>query len=370
MRQDSLPAGFYVHVPFCVKKCAYCDFVSFPNREGDILRYLNALVAEMDLRAPLPRIDTVFFGGGTPSLPPPDFVPAVLEALRARTEIEPGAEITCEANPGTLTAEHVLAWKRAGVNRLSIGAQAAQESLLETLGRLHRWKDVEEAAALWGDARSLSLDLMYGLPGQTQGEWEGTLAAAVALRPGHLSCYSLIVEESTPLSHSIETGTLGLPDEDAERAMYGAAVEKLAVAGYRHYEVSNWARGSRVCLHNLHTWQRREYVGIGCAAASFVAGMRTVNLQELDRYMLCVEHGELPLTDRVLLSREDALYEELMLGLRLTEGVELSREAWERYGAKLRTVRGLVEVSGRAVRLTSRGMDVMNAVLVELMELR
>lgn len=365
---DRPPVGLYVHVPFCARKCGYCDFVSFPGREGDVLRYRDALIAELGLRRPLPPIDTVFFGGGTPSLPLPAFVPSVLAAARAETVVAGDAEITCEANPGSLTAGHVAAWRAAGVNRLSLGAQAAQDHLLEALGRIHCWHDVEEAAALWGEADSLSLDLMYGLPGQTMADWRETLAAAVALGPGHLSCYSLIVEEDTPFGRRMERGELHLPAEEEERAMHRAAAEALAAAGYAQYEISNWARDGRVCLHNLHTWRRREYVGIGCAAASFLGGARTRNLCDLDGYMEAVERGALPVAETDVLTPEDALFEEVMLGLRLTGGVELSPEAHARYGGRLAALPGLVKAEGRRIRLTPRGVDIMNAVLRSVME--
>lgn len=360
-------AGLYVHIPFCASKCDYCDFVSFPGREGDISRYLDALRAELDARAPLPAFDSVFFGGGTPSLPPPWFVPAVLEAVRERTDIAQGAEATCEANPGTLTQEHVRAWREAGIGRLSLGAQVRQDRLLEALGRRHRWQDVLRAAQMWGEAESLSLDLMYGLPGQTQEDWLETLDAAVCLRPGHLSCYSLIVEEETPFGRLAREGALELPGEEAERAMHRLARERLAREGYRQYEVSNWERGGRACRHNLNTWRRGEYMGIGCAAASFVEGVRTRNTSDLDEYMRSALAGAPRLEEKTPLSREDALFEEVMLGLRLTEGVELSQEAYALYAERLRGMEGLAELSGRRARLTERGMDLMNAILVELM---
>lgn len=362
--------GLYVHIPFCVRKCAYCDFVSFPGREGDFARYRDALLREMALRLPDAPIDTVFFGGGTPSLPPPDFIPAILDAVRAHANLLPDAEITCEANPGTLTGEHVSAWRKAGVNRLSLGAQAFQDRLLGELGRIHRWEDVERSAVLWGDDDALSLDLMHGLPGQTVDDWRTTLDAAIKLRPGHLSCYALIVEEGTPFGERFDVGELILPGEDEDGAMHAMAAETLARAGYEHYEVSNWARGGRVCRHNLHTWQRREYIGIGCAAASFYCGVRQRNTPDLDAYLARVEAGSSSVEETMPIDEREAWFEEMMLGLRLIQGIELSGGAFAHYEAKLRRLerQGLLTMRDRHIRLTPRGMDVMNAVLVTLME--
>ncbi len=303
-------------------------------------------------------------------MPEAGFIPSLLKAVRARTAISQGAEITCEANPGTLTHAHIHAWREAGVNRLSLGAQAVQDRLLAMLGRIHQWEDVREAARLWGEPESLSLDLMYGLPGQTLMDWGETLDAAMMLAPGHVSCYSLIVEERTPMHSALQSGEKMLPAEEDERAMYSMAQAILASAGYEQYEISNWARNGRVCRHNLNTWQRKQYIGLGCAAASFWKGVRMRNTCALQEYLRGIGNGKPVCAEHVRISREEALFEELMLGLRLTQGTVLSPDAWEAYAEKLTLLcaQNLMIAEGRRVRLTARGADVMNAVLVNLME--
>lgn len=359
--------GLYVHIPFCDAKCAYCDFVSFPKRKGDFLAYVEALVGEARLREPLPLFTSVFFGGGTPSILPPAAIPRLLGALGGH--ISPSAEITCEANPGSLTAEHVRLWRQAGVNRLSLGAQAAQPDLLRAIGRRHAWRDVEDAAALWGDGDSLSLDLMHGLPGQSPEAWEETLRAALLLRPGHLSCYALTLEPGTPLHQQAEEGKLRLPDPDAYDPQE-AATRLLGEAGLARYEVSNYAMPGRECRHNLLYWHRGDYIGLGCAAHSLQHGVRSANVDDLDAYLQSIGEGRLPTAMEEALSQEDAWFEELMLGLRLVEGVQLSPGAFAHYEKRLRMFakQDLLTLQDRHAAATPRGMDVLNSLLVALDE--
>lgn len=359
-------AGLYVHIPFCKSKCNYCDFVSFPGREGDFSRYWQAVIKEMDARSPLPEFDTVFFGGGTPSLMPPAFAEQVLSYIN----IKEGGEVTSEANPNSLDREKIKAWRKAGINRLSLGAQAYQAELLALLGRPHRWEQVIEVAQYWDDGENLSLDLMYGLPGQTINQWRETLAAAVALEPGHLSCYSLIVEEGTPMHEWVEEGKIILPSDDLERDMHEAAGAYLHTYGYEQYEVSNYAREGRVCRHNMNYWQRGEYVGIGCGAHSFVDGTRHGNLEDIDEYCTAMELGKLPVSFSERIEGADALFEEVMLGLRLNAGVILSNNAKEHYAQKIErwTQSGLLWERNRHIGLTRPGMNVMNTILTDFLE--
>jgi oxygen-independent coproporphyrinogen III oxidase len=374
-RPSHPPIGLYVHVPFCVSKCVYCDFASYSGREADVPRYVDAVVREIARRGAEtghPRADTIFLGGGTPSLLDGDQVTRILGALFDAFLIEPRAEITCECNPGTLTTPFAETLRTAGVNRLSVGAQAAQPRLLRLLGRIHDWQQViacVETARLAG-LENINLDLMFGLPTQTAADVRETLEAAMALQPTHVSYYGLIVEEGTPIYRDITAGKLALPDEEAEREMYELARRTLAEHGLQQYEISNFARPGCKCRHNVGCWTRVPYLGFGCAAHSFFDECRTMNPSNLDAYMT----GEEPKTEHI--SREEARFESMMLGLRMTRGVkdeDFTRvhglSIREAFGEKLDKpiAAGLLEWDEGALRLTRLGMDLQNSVLVDLM---
>ncbi len=396
------PIGLYVHVPFCVSKCAYCDFASYAGRQSDIPRYVDAVVREITRRGAEtghPKTDTIFLGGGTPSLLDEFQVTRILDALVEAFPIEEGAEITCECNPGTLGVRNKIsdgphplplsqrergamtevlavpfaqALRKAGVNRLSLGAQAAQTHLLRLIGRIHDWEQViasVETARKAGFG-NINLDLMFGLPSQTVSDLRETLEAAIALSPKHLSCYGLMVEEGTPICRDITAGKLALPDEEVEREMYELARQMLAEHGFRQYEISNFAREGYACRHNVGCWTRVPYLGFGCAAHSFFDQCRTMNPSELDAYLA----GEQPKTEPI--SKEEARFESLMLGLRMTRGVKDEdfarlhgmsiREAFgERLDKPINA--GLLQWHEGALRLTRLGMDLQNSVLVDLM---
>lgn len=375
MQGLSPPIGLYVHVPFCVSKCAYCDFASCAGREADIPAYVEAVIQEIARRGALtghPVANTIFLGGGTPSLLGEFHLTRILHALFDAFTIAEGAEITCECNPGTLDAPLAHALHTSGVNRLSIGAQAAEPHLLRLLGRIHDWRQVIASAEIAQQAGfdNINLDLMFGLPAQTVADFRETLAAAIALSPSHLACYGLIVEEGTPICRDVAAGRLALPDEEAERDMYELARALLAEHGFHQYEISNFARQGYACRHNIGCWTRVPYLGFGPAAHSFFDECRTMNPSQLDAYLA----GEAPHKEPV--SREEARFESMMLGLRMTRGVSdddftgmhgLSiREA---FGDKLAKPinAGLLEWYGGALRLTRLGMDLQNSVLVDLM---
>lgn len=375
--QESLqqPIGLYVHVPFCVSKCAYCDFASYVGREADIPRYVDAVIREITRRGAEtghPKADTIFLGGGTPSLLDEFQAKRILNALYEAFPIKEGAEITCECNPGTLTTPFVQALRKAGVNRLSMGAQARQTRLLRLIGRIHNWEQVIASADIARKAgfANLNLDLMFGLPLQTVADVRETLEAAVALAPTHLSCYGLIVEEGTPLCREITGGKLALPDEEMEREMYELARQTLAEHGFHQYEISNFARAGCACRHNVGCWTRVPYLGFGCAAHSFFAECRTMNPAELDAYLAGAE----PQTEQI--SKEEARYESMMLGLRMTRGVK-NEDFTRMHGMSIREAfgekldkpisGGLLEWREGALRLTRLGMDLQNSVLVDLM---
>lgn len=369
------PIGLYVHVPFCASKCAYCDFASSAGRQADIPRYVEAVVREIARRSAEtghPRANTVFLGGGTPSLLDEFQVTRILDALFDTFPLDEDAEITCESNPGTLTGPFAAALRKAGVNRLSMGAQASQTRLLRLLGRIHEWAEVVASveAARQAGFDNINLDLMFGLPSQNVADLRETLSAALALGPEHLACYGLIVEEGTPISRDIAAGRLALPDEETERAMYELARQMLAERGLHQYEISNFARDGYACRHNLGCWTRVPYLGFGCAAHSFFDECRTGNPTGLDAY-LAGEPSEME-----PISKEEARFESMMLGLRMTRGVrdeDFKRmhgmSIREAFGAKLfkPTRAGLLEWNEGALRLTRLGMDLQNSALLDLM---
>lgn len=375
--------GLYIHIPFCVKKCAYCDFASYPGMLSHAQTYMEALSLELRAQAerfPACRARTVFLGGGTPTLLSGAQVGALLDAARSCFPFAADAEITMEGNPGTLTAESLAAYRAAGVNRLSLGMQAAQDGLLKTLGRIHRLHDVQEGVRMARAAgfENINLDLIYGLPGQTKTDWQETLERALDLSPKHLSCYALIVEEGTRLAISLSEGNLPpLPDEDAEREMYEAAIRAAKRAGLCQYELSNFARPGFECRHNLVYWTCAPYLGVGLAAHSYMEERRFGNTAHMGTYLSAVRAGESPQDSCESLTVKDRMFERAMLGLRLTRGMDGSRFARDFHvtpracwGEKLTRLidAGLLVWEGDFLRLTRRGMDVQNAVLVELMD--
>lgn len=350
--------------------------------------YVSALLAEADETARAlqnARFTTVFLGGGTPSLLPAPLLTTLLIGLRSRFDIAADAEFTTEANPGTLTADWLYAAVQGGVNRLSLGMQARQPELLALLGRIHRFEQVAESVHLAREAglENISLDLMFGLPGQTLPQWLDTLSAALSLHPAHLSCYGLIPEDGTPLKADLDAGRLSLPKEETERAMYDAALDRLAAAGFQQYEISNFALPGRECRHNLGYWRQTPYLGLGASAASMLPGrpgcayLRTANPASLDGYLDMVQNRRWTDREETPVSPREAQFETMMLGLRTTRGVSeqdfLAMHAVSldsRYGATLRRLEreGLLAHCDGRWFLTRRGMDVQNAVLVELMD--
>ena len=369
----SRAVGLYLHIPFCVRKCAYCDFPSFAGREKDIPAYIARVreeIAEKSREDVL--ISTLYIGGGTPSLLPPADMEALLKTVRSAFSFAPDAECTCECNPGTLTAPFLRILSDYGVNRISMGAQAAQPRLLRMLGRIHTWEQVEASARLIREAgfENLNLDLMLGLPTQTPEDVRETLSAALALSPTHLSCYGLIVEEGTPLQAQVDSGAWSLPPEEDERAEYEYCREALARHGFAQYEISNFALPGFACRHNLDCWRRKEYIGIGSSACGFLGNVRYQNPPALSDYL----RGAPP--EVTVLSPEDARFESMMLGLRAMDGVR-EDEFFRMHGVSLRDAfgeklqkplrEGLICWEDGRVYLTRKGMDLQNRVLVELL---
>ena len=371
------PIAIYVHVPFCARKCAYCDFASFAGCEAEWDAYFDALGGEIDAwgnRLREYEARSVFFGGGTPSLVPAGYVAETLKRLGRYVSIAPGCEITVEANPGTLNPDKLRIYRRSGVNRLSIGAQSFDAELLRFLGRIHTPEQAELAVHMARDAgfANISLDLMYALPGQTMETWAATLNRALSLPIAHLSAYSLIVEEGTEMERRVRAGEVRVPDDDAVNDMQRYAVRRLADAGFMRYEISNFTRPGFESRHNLTYWDGGEYLGLGSAAHSLVDNCRFANPPELDRYLA----GKRML-NRTERSAADRREEMLMLATRTVRGLDLNRWRAE-FGESLEETRkkeicklenyGLVEISGGFLRLTQAGLELQDSVVLELME--
>ena len=307
----------YVHVPFCARRCDYCDFATWVDRSHLMADYAAACRAEL-ARAALPAATSVFFGGGTPSLLPAELFASILAAVPRA----PGAEVSVECNPDAVSAELFAAYRSAGVTRVSFGVQSMVASVLASLGRTHDPDNVERAVALAREAgfASFNLDLIYGAAGETLAEWARTLEAAVALEPPHVSAYALTVEPGTPLA----ADPARHPDDDDQADKYVLAEEVLTGAGLANYEVSNWARPGHECRHNLLYWSQGDYRGVGCAAHSHVAGRRSWNVRSVDRYLERVRAGRSPEAGAEVLDAEARRLEALQLAVRTRAGVPAS----------------------------------------------
>ena len=365
--------GIYIHIPFCVRKCAYCDFLSAPAGEATRSAYVRALREEIRSAGELNEIyegATVFFGGGTPSLLTGEELAGILGEVSRRLLLRSDAEITVECNPGTLNREKLKIYKRAGINRLSIGLQSADNRELKTLGRIHTWEQFLENYELVRKIgfRNVNIDLMSALPGQTREGWLSTLEKVTALDPEHISAYSLIIEEGTPFYEKYrEDGPeeKELPGEDLDRIMYEDTKAFLHEKGYERYEISNYARPGYECRHNCSYWERLDYKGFGIGAASLLNGVRYQNSTDLQEYL----KGHYAYESVEPLSAGDALEETMFLGLREMRGVVLTDTIRNTYGSKIKllTEEGLLERAGDRIRLTDRGIDISNYVLSEFL---
>ena len=379
----------YVHIPFCVKKCAYCDFLSGPAGREEIRAYVSALVHEIracEETCRDYRVCTVFLGGGTPSLLTGEDTARIFHALRKSFDIARGAEITVEANPGTVTEEKAGVWKQCGVTRLSIGLQSADDRELKMLGRIHTFSDFLNTWKLIRRTgfNNVNVDLMSALPGQTVKSWEKTLRRTAELGPEHISAYSLIIEEGTPFYEWYgeggrkKDGLLPLPDEEEERDMYKLTASVLKEYGFHRYEISNYAKEGYECRHNVGYWERKEYLGLGPGAASLISEQRFCNTPDIKKYMNLYESEGARFGaaagETEILSLEDGMEEFMFLGLRKTKGIDrrdflaaFGKDLDSVYGEQLRRLenQGLIACSGWNVRLTERGTDISNYVFSE-----
>ncbi len=384
---DDFPSSVYLHFPFCARKCFYCDFPSYAGRIGDIDRYLRALEREIRQTGtlcspdcpPVP-LQTAYIGGGTPTLAGAERLTGLLDCLRTVFPLAENAEVTVEANPGTVQKADFERLRKGGVNRISFGLQAWQPALLQRLGRIHTAADFVEAftGAREAGFDNLSVDIMLGLPGQTFADVRETVARVIDIGADHVSFYSLQIEEGTPFFDWYESGDLSLPDGEVERAMYRETRRMLRESGRQPYEISSAALPGRACRHNLTYWRAEEYFGFGCAAHGYFRGVRRANPAELDAYLQAVENGgTTPFSAAQVLEtldRSAQMKEVMMLAFRTDAGVDVASYTQRfgespvvKFGKELEelTLRGLIASTARGWALTEPGFDFANQVFME-----
>ena len=371
------PAGIYIHIPFCRSRCSYCDFATGIYNVDAASRYVTAVARELDSYAEISAlqiVDTIYFGGGTPSLLSSDQLQRLLDNVYLRFQVTEDVEVTLEMNPGTVTDENLTAFQRVGVNRASFGAQTFNDHELARLGRSHTAQQTRETFRQLRNAgfQNISLDLIAGLPGQTLDQWRRNIDEALSMRPEHLSFYLLEVHEGTPLANHIRTGIQPAPDEELSAEMYEVMLDQATVAGYTHYEISNLCLPGFESRHNTKYWTGAPYFGFGCSAHSY-DGMakRWSNERDVNAYVARVEANTSPITERRELNEEDRQSEAVFLGLRMMEGynvgdyqdrfgvnlIELHRENLERFSEA-----GLLELNDDVLKLTRSGALLSNEV--------
>jgi oxygen-independent coproporphyrinogen III oxidase len=380
-------AGIYIHIPFCVSKCRYCDFVSFPCDADTKKQYVNALIKEMTIAAkemPDRQYSSVFIGGGTPSTLEVGEIARIMKALSENYDIAPDAEITIEANPGTVDAEKLKEYRECGINRLSMGLQSATPHILKALGRIHTTDDFIKGVELAKAAgfTNINADLMYGLPEQSTEDFLKAIKTAAGTGVKHISAYSLIVEENTPLYFDINGGGVLLPGEDEAFEMYEQGKALLESLDFHRYEISNYAQTGYESSHNLNYWNNGEYLGLGLNShsAMHIDGkrLRWANKSEFDEYLADIEDGKRPLADEPQnIERAEEMFECVMLGLRKTAGIT-NAEFETRFGESLYTAfakaiaqldeNGLLIKTPDGIKLNDRGLDIENLALMPFME--
>ena len=384
--------GIYIHIPFCKKKCYYCDFVSFSNLENKQTGYIEALKKEIscyDLEEY--NVTTIYIGGGTPSYIDCYEIKEILDELRKRLKNNEtkfsDIEITIEVNPGTVDKEKLEVYKLSGVNRLSIGLQSTKDILLKEIGRIHTYKEFLQSYehAKQVGFENINVDLMLGLPNQSIQDMKDSLKEVIKIEPNHISIYSLIVEEKTPIKKLIEEGELQLPEEIQERRMYWYVKSMLELSGYNHYEISNFAKEGRESKHNMNCWEQKEYIGLGVAAHSYINGIRYSNVTDLDCYiknMMELKNVKKQLQSKTniiyniceIQNLEDKQKEYMLLGLRKIQGVSITKFKekyvenpiflFRKQMEKL-TKEDLLQIDGDYIRLTNKGLDFANQVWEE-----
>ena len=373
-------AGLYIHIPFCKVKCHYCDFYSVADQEHLVEQLVDAVaqeIAQSDADAFLYAIDTVFIGGGTPSLLAPEHIERMLLAVADKYDLSGVSEFTMEANPGEITGPQMVALRGLGINRLSMGFQSFDAGLLKFLGRLHSPEDSERAfaAARKAGFENINVDMIYNVPEQSMEVWQRDLQRLVDLAPEHISAYSLTVESGTELEQMVQTGGVTMPDVELDRSMLLWTRSFLESSGYSAYEVSNHARSGSQCRHNLHYWRIEPYLGFGPSAHQYNGRERSWNIRHLPGYIENLERGETVVAGSERLSQSQVYHEKLIFGLRLAEGVSITQalgfsgsvEFVAHYGPVLRRWEGRLEIDGERLRLTGAGVLLADAISTDLM---
>jgi oxygen-independent coproporphyrinogen-3 oxidase len=371
-----IPLELYVHIPFCVRKCQYCDFLSGPSDEETKDRYIEALLKEIRAAEHTEdyEIVSVFIGGGTPSALKAEAIASIMRTLQEQFFFCEDAEVTIEANPGTVDLEKLTIYRNVGINRLSLGLQSTDAEELKLLGRIHSYEEFLKSYEWAREAgfSNINIDLMFAIPGQTGEAWRQHLYQVAELNPEHISAYSLIIEEGTPFAEQ----NLDLPDEDTEYQMYEDTAEILERYGYRQYEISNYAKQGYMCRHNAGYWQRREYLGFGLGASSLYRGMRFSNTRRMQEYLKESRNPDQIRKDVTVLSRNERIEEFMFLGFRMTEGIS-EKKFEENFDVRLMDVygdilqkyeeTGFVEHIETKWRLTRKGIHVSNHILADFL---
>lgn len=369
--------GIYVHIPFCKQKCYYCDFVSYCNKDDKIEPYIKTLIKEIEMQNIKSNINTIYIGGGTPSYIDSKYITEIMDKIKKKNVIE-NVEITIEVNPGTVTRGKLEDYKNSGINRLSIGSQTANNKLLKQIGRIHNYEEFLETYKIAREVgfNNINVDLILGLPNQRIQDLKNSLDEVIKLSPEHISVYSLIIEDGTPIKTQIENGKLQLPDEETERNMYWYVKNTLELNGYKHYEISNFAKNGYESKHNMNCWNQDEYIGFGISAHSYRNITRYSNTDNINEYIRNIK-SDSPEKNRIIhevQKLEDTEKEFMLLGLRKIDGVSIS-EFKDRFGdnpiylyrneLKKLSDENLIKVDENNIKLTNKGIDLANIVWEE-----
>lgn len=378
--------GIYIHIPFCKQKCYYCDFVSYSNKCSEVKEYIESLKKEIEeFDFSNYKVTSIYIGGGTPSYIDSIYIVEILSELKEKLKCNliefKDIEITIEVNPGTVDTKKLNDYKKSGINRLSIGLQSTKNDILKKIGRIHTYQEFLEIYKLARETgfKNINIDLMIGIPGQKIGDLKNTLQDIIKLEPEHISVYSLIIEENTPIEKMLENGEIKLPDEDLERNMYWYVKNTLELNGYNHYEISNFAKFGKESRHNLNCWNQEEYIGFGVAAHSYLNGIRFSNTINVEEYIQHIENNRKEENIQIEESQslEDKKNEFMMLGFRKIQGVDIARFKEKfidnpifLYREKLNKLveEGLIEVDLNHIKLTNKGIDLANLVFEEFVD--
>lgn len=378
--------GIYIHIPFCKQKCYYCDFVSYSNKCSEVKEYIESLKKEIEeFDFSNYKVTSIYIGGGTPSYIDSIYIVEILSELKEKLKCNliefKDIEITIEVNPGTVDTKKLNDYKKLGINRLSIGLQSTKNDILKKIGRIHTYQEFLEIYKLARKTgfKNINIDLMIGIPGQKIGDLKNTLQDIIKLEPEHISVYSLIIEENTPIEKMLENGEIKLPDEDLERNMYWYVKNTLELNGYNHYEISNFAKLGKESRHNLNCWNQEEYIGFGVAAHSYLNDIRFSNTINVEEYIQHIENNRKEENIQIEESQslEDKKNEFMMLGFRKIQGVDIARFKEKfidnpifLYREKLNKLveEGLIEVDLNHIKLTNKGIDLANLVFEEFVD--